>query len=119
MILEINKQYRTRGGKSVFIVRDDGDEVQPFRADNGLWYTADGRRLGSTGADPDDILGELALHDLARLRDTINRVWAQTYGPGDDRTEIEVLERRVVALADDRNAWKFNVDALEKERNRA
>jgi len=56
--------------------------------------------------------------ELARLRDTINRVWAQTYGPGDDRTEVEVLEKRVVALADDRNAWKFNASVLEKERSR-
>lgn len=54
--------------------------------------------------------------DLARLRDTINRVWAQTYGPGDDRTEVEVLEKRVVALADDledKRNW------IESERNRA
>ena len=57
-----------------------------------------------------------AEQDLARLRDTINRVWAQTYGPGDDRTEVEVLEKRVVALADDledKRNW------IESERNRA
>lgn len=76
--IEVGKTYRTREGRTVTIVEDDGSGFMQFKGDNDFWYTDDGRVLtrGPEGNPPSVDWGPkgpaFSPAQVSRLMDALN-----------------------------------------------
>jgi hypothetical protein len=91
--LEVGKTYRSRNGKRVEIVENDGKDRYPFRGDNDEWYAESGRWHDFDEEDPEDLIEEVPeTRHAFEIPDGVKRVTVEQVG---NRIVVEMVPEEV------------------------